>query len=57
VRLNLDSRAHKLAAVATMVEDVVGSVADLAAAWVLVAVVVKSTSPTFVISLSFVSVL
>jgi len=60
VRPNLDSLVHKLgAAVAMMVvvvEDVEGSVADLAAAaWVLVlvaaAAVVKSTSPTFVTSL------
>jgi hypothetical protein len=58
VRPNLDSLAHKLAAVATtVVEDVVDLVADLAAAWVLVVVVVKSTSPTFVASVSFVSVL
>lgn len=59
MRPNLDLPDHKLAAaVATKVveEDVADSVADLAAAWVLAAevlveVVVKSTSPTFVTSI------
>jgi hypothetical protein len=57
VRPNLDSLVHKLGAAVVMmvVEDVVDSVADLAAASVLVAAaVVKSTSPTFVTSLLFI---
>jgi hypothetical protein len=55
VRPNLDSQVHLpvAAAVLKVHQDAADSVADLAVAWVLVVVAVKSTSPTFVPSSPF----